>query len=274
MRRGDSINDEETDTEGIDGDYSESEESVVDKKIGFFGILFNNLSIKNLPKKCVKFTFITINTMTCLLGISTVVISIWMLADTTLTLRLTGQKLFVTILLIIGVFGASISSLGIYSLIKQKKKLMSTYIFFHSIFLGIIFFSSIMSASMFDRVIEKIHQDMKNTIIKYRSLDWVTEAWDNTQQYLKCCGIKSSNDWTYYRMEIPQSCCSKSIEHCLEMSDLIAFESGCLKSTYLMLRSNIDMLAIVTILISILSGASIFFGLGVKKRFKVSRYVG
>lgn len=65
MRRGDSLNDEETDTEEVDGDYTESEESVVDKKSGFLGIPFNSFSIKHLPKKCVKFTFITINSMTC-----------------------------------------------------------------------------------------------------------------------------------------------------------------------------------------------------------------
>ncbi|CAD6236143.1 GSCOCG00008070001-RA-CDS, partial [Cotesia congregata] len=86
------------------------------------------------------------------------------------------------------------------------------YIVCHSLSLCVIFICSVMSTSVFERITTKIREEMTATIIKYQSLDWVTEAWDNTQQYLKCCGIKSYKDWGEYMMEIPQSCCSKLIE--------------------------------------------------------------
>uniref|UniRef100_A0A0C9RLC4 Tetraspanin n=1 Tax=Fopius arisanus TaxID=64838 RepID=A0A0C9RLC4_9HYME len=242
------------------------------KKVQLLGIPLYKLSYKRLPRKCLKFSFLTINTATFLTGISAVIISIWMLSDRELILRLTGQKLFVTILLIIGIFASCVSSVGILAFVKRRKKLWSTYIICHTLWLATIFFTSIFSSSFFDRITNKIHDDMRSTMIKYRSLDWVTEAWDNTQQYLKCCGIRSYKDWEENRLEIPHSCCSKSIEQCLHMTGSVAFEAGCLKSAYLMLKSHIDTVAVSAIFVSIISGASLFFARGMKRKFRAIHY--
>ncbi|XP_034947969.1 CD151 antigen-like isoform X1 [Chelonus insularis] len=269
MRRGEKPTDEETETE-IDEEITESEESAAaSKKLQFLGIPLYKLSYKRLPKKCLKVSFLAINSAIFLAGIAVVVISMWMLSDSKLMLRLTAQKLFVTILLIIGIFSATLAFLGIVAFIKQNRKLLVVYIICHSVLLCIIFICSVMSASFFDRITSKIRDDMKSTIMKYHLLDWVTEAWDNTQQYLQCCGIKSYKDWEEYLIDIPKSCCSKTIDQCLHMTEFVAYESGCLKSTYFMLKSHIDTVTISTLFISITSGISLFLAIGIKKRFKI-----
>ncbi|XP_015119826.1 CD151 antigen-like [Diachasma alloeum] len=273
MGRGESTNDEETETETVDDEVTESEASTAaSKKVQLLGIPLYKLSYNRLPRKCLKFSFLTLNTGTFFAGISAMIISVWMLSDSKLMLRLTGQKLFVSILLIIGMFSSCVSSIGIFAFVKRRRKLMNIYIICHALLLTTIFFTSILSSSFFDRITNKIHDDMKSTMIKYRSLDWVTEAWDNTQQYLECCGIRSYKDWDDYRLDIPQSCCAKSIEQCLHMTGSVAFEAGCLKSAYLMLKSHIDTVAVSAIFVSIISGASLFFALGMKRKFRAIRY--
>ncbi|XP_074108204.1 CD151 antigen [Cotesia typhae] len=248
---------------------SESEESAASyKQYHFLGIPIYKLSYKRLPKKCLRVSFFTINAAVFLTGLSAVVISMWMLADSKLMLRLTAQKLFVTILLIIGALSAILALVGIIAFAKKKRKFITIYILCHSLSLCVIFICSVMSTSVFERITNKIREEMTATIIKYHSLDWVTEAWDNTQQYLKCCGIKSYKDWGEYLMEIPQSCCSKLIERCLQMSPEVAYKSGCLKNAYLMLKSNVDTVTISILFISFTTGISLFLAVGLKKKLK------
>lgn len=61
MRRGESPNDEETDTDTVDDDVTESEESAANRKLQFLGIPLYKLSYKRLPKRCIKFSFLTLN---------------------------------------------------------------------------------------------------------------------------------------------------------------------------------------------------------------------
>lgn len=63
MGRGDSTNDDETETEEINEDSTESEQSVAVKKLEIFGFPLYNLSYKRLPKKCLKFLFLAVNTL-------------------------------------------------------------------------------------------------------------------------------------------------------------------------------------------------------------------
>ena len=42
-----------------------------------------------------------------------------------------------------------------------------------------------MSFSFFEQITRKVRDDMVTSILNYHSLDWVTEAWDNTHKYVK-----------------------------------------------------------------------------------------
>lgn len=54
-----------------------------------------------------------------------------------------------------------------------------------------------MSFTFFEEVTKKVRDDMVNSIVNYRSLDWVTEAWDNTHKYVN----KRINRATYLSYE-------------------------------------------------------------------------
>ncbi|XP_023288056.1 tetraspanin-4-like [Orussus abietinus] len=289
MRRGDSSNDDDTDTDTGDGNVSDSEESAVaDKKSQFLGLPIYKLSYRRLPKKCLKFSFLSlngaifvspflllafiiINLYFQLAGITAVVISIWMLADSKLMSRLIGQRLFVTVLLLVGIFSSAVAFVGIVAFVKRRKKFLIIYIFCHSVSLCVIFICAVMSFSFFEKITKKVREDMTSSIVNYHLLDWVTEAWDNTQKYLQCCGIKSYKDWAEYRMAIPQSCCAASLEQCLNMTEEVAYKSGCLKGAVLLLKSHIHTVAVSVLFLSIGLAAGLFFAFGVRKRFKLYR---
>ncbi|KOX76911.1 Leukocyte surface antigen CD53, partial [Melipona quadrifasciata] len=115
--------------------------------------------------------------------------------------------------------------------------------------LCVIFVSAILSFWIFEEIIRRIQIDMSATIEGYHSSPSSKEAWDNTHRYLKCCGIKSAKDWLKYRVEIPTSCCSRSIEECLRMTEAVAYTSGCLKNAVLLLKSHIHTISIAVLLI-------------------------
>ncbi|XP_024941653.1 CD63 antigen isoform X2 [Cephus cinctus] len=242
MRRAESTNEDDTETESVDEDVTDSEESAHEKRVHFLG----------LP----------------LAGITATITSVWMLSDSKLMSRLFSQRLFVTILLLVGLFACSVSFIGIMAFVKKRRKFITVYILCHVLSLTFIFICAILSFSFFDKITQKIHNDMTSTIVNYHSLDWVTEAWDNTQKYLRCCGIWSFRDWDKYRMQIPHSCCSSTIEKCLNMSQEVSYQSGCLKDSIILLKSHIHSVSVSALLISIGLVVGLFLAFGIRRRFK------
>ncbi|KAG7203734.1 hypothetical protein KM043_013762 [Ampulex compressa] len=88
---------------------------------------------------------------------------------------------------------------------------------------------------------------------------------------LKCCGIKSYEDWVKYRISVPQSCCWASVQQCLRMTENIIYKTGCLKGAVLLLKSHVHTVAITAVLLSLVLLLSLFLAVGVRKRFKLAR---
>ncbi|KAI4497777.1 hypothetical protein M0802_007103 [Mischocyttarus mexicanus] len=280
MGHRDIINDNDTETDTAEEEeITESEESSSTGKItpNQLTLSFSKLSYKRLPRKCVKFSFLSLNSITFLAGLSAAIISIWMLADSKMMSRLIGQRIYVTTLLMIGIFASFLAVIGISGFFKRKTNfliiinviLVLQYIVFHAVFLFLIFICSVLSFSLFDKLTRSIHEDMASSIENYRYLDWVTEAWDNTHRYLKCCGIRSHEDWEKHGMLIPQSCCSTTVDKCLNMSAEVAYESGCLNGAIDFLKSSIHTVSISALFVSLALFANLFFALAVRKRFKM-----
>ncbi|XP_046598565.1 uncharacterized protein LOC107221029 [Neodiprion lecontei] len=128
MRRKEVVTDDETESgESVEEEVTGSDESIPanSKKDQLFGIPNFEFSYKRLPKKCIKFSFLCVNGATFFSGITAFIISIWMLADTKLMSRLVGQRLFVTILLFVGLLTAGISFLGILSIVKKRRRFLT-----------------------------------------------------------------------------------------------------------------------------------------------------
>ncbi|XP_029037296.1 CD151 antigen-like [Osmia bicornis bicornis] len=224
-----------------------------DKKPYFLGIGFHKFSSNRLSKRCIKFVFIVLNSAMFLAGIVGSVISIWTLTDNLIMSRLIGQRLFVTTLLLMSLIASFVSLFGIFGLLKKRRNFLNIYAWCYLLFLCVIFISAIMSFRIFEEIIRRIHTDMVSSIRHYDSLPSSKEAWDNTHRYLKCCGINSSNDWAKYSIDIPKSCCSRSIEECLQMTHDVSYESGCLKNAVLLLKSHVHAISISTVLLFLIA---------------------
>ncbi|XP_043463806.1 leukocyte surface antigen CD53-like [Leptopilina heterotoma] len=239
--------DSEDDDDDDEDEITESGTSVSRKKSKILGVSIDKFSYKRIPRNCLKTSFIAINSLIFLTGIATFVLSVWMMMDMKLFI---GQKIYMSILLMVAIFGSVVSFLGLFAFVKKRKGILMVYIVLYVIALCMIFISAIMSFTFFDNLVKRIRDDMRNSIEKYSYLDWATETWDNTQRYLQCCGIKSYKDWLEQEKQIPRSCCAVKMEECIKMTEEVAYQSGCLKSAVLLIKSHINKVSLMTLFIS------------------------
>ncbi|XP_011049148.1 PREDICTED: leukocyte surface antigen CD53-like [Acromyrmex echinatior] len=264
MRRAENKNEIETDTDD-DESITESETISTEKSSKNISTATAKLFCKWLPKKWVKLSFLLLNSVVLLTGVTAITTAIWMLSDANFTSRLLSQQLFMTIVLILGVFVSLVAFIGIIGITKKKDYFMIFYLMCHSIALCAVFVCLTMSFPFFDMITKKIRDDMNNAIENYQSLDWAMKAWDNTHRYLKCCGIKSPKDWLDHQLSIPQSCCSVSPEQCLHMTENVSYKSGCLKGAYMLLKSYIQIASISTLVIFPILLISVILAFGLRK---------
>lgn len=149
---------------------------------------------------------------------------------------------------------------------------MNFYLMCQSIALCAVFVSLSMNIPFLDMITKKIRDDMINSMENYQSLNWAAETWDNTHRYLKCCGIRSSKDWSDHRMSIPQSCCSTLIEQCQHPTDDVSYKSGCLKGISMLLKSYVQTTSISMLVIFPLLLISVLLALGLQKGLKMNRF--
>ncbi|KYN36739.1 CD63 antigen [Trachymyrmex septentrionalis] len=185
------------------------------------------------------------------ISVMAIIIAIWMLTDANFTSRLLSQELFIIILLILGVYVSLVAFTGIIGMIKEKDNIMLCYLICQSIALCAIFICLTMSFPFFDLIAKKIRNDMVYSMEYYQHLESAMIGFDNTHKYLKCCGIKSPKDWLDHHMSIPQSCCSDvQFEECMkQMREEVSYKSGCLKGSYMVVKSYIQSAAISMLVI-------------------------
>ncbi|XP_033329078.2 leukocyte surface antigen CD53 [Megalopta genalis] len=206
-----------------------------------------------------------------LAGIVGVVMSVWTLTDERIMSRLIGHRIFLVALLFVGLVGSLTSLLGIISLVRKRKMYLKTYAILCLCFLCIIFVTAISSFWIFEEILKNVQADMITAMKNYDSLSSNRRSWDSTHRYLKCCGIKSSNDWANYQISIPKSCCAKAIEQCLSMTEAVAFKVGCLRNAALLLKSHVHAISITALLVFLILVMNFSFALCILCRLKERR---
>ncbi|XP_076665602.1 tetraspanin-4 isoform X2 [Andrena cerasifolii] len=266
----DDRDEDETETEDEEEATDSNATVSTDKRSNFFGIRFHRFPHQHLSVRCITTVFLIVNAATFLAGIVGIVISVWSLTDDRIMSRLIGQRFLLTILLLVGVIASLVSFLGIIALVRKRRKLLNVYVLCYILFLCGIFISAILSFWIFDRIMRNIQDDMVATIETYQSSLPSREAWDNTHAYLKCCGVKSSEDWATYQLDIPKSCCARRIEQCIQMTEAVAFKSGCLRSAVLLLKSQLQAINLSALLIFLITLLSFILALCILGRTRVS----
>ncbi|XP_066592799.1 tetraspanin-1-like [Prorops nasuta] len=270
-RRYENDRDIETETETFDENFTITDDSTDSAESHYFNIGCLSCSSDCFPRKCLKCSFYVINGVIFFAGTAAFITSIWMLSDRILMSRLLAQRLFVTILMLLGSAGASLGLIGIIGLSRRKRKVLVFYVYYLSLLLIVIFVCAVISYYLFKQIVRKLYGNMITTIENYRSADWAREAWDSTHRYLRCCGLKSYDDWEQFNVSIPQSCCSISLTKCPhDVSADEAYQSGCLKQAILFLTSNIQTVALSTLLISFCLLFSLLIAHGLIRKLKAA----
>ncbi|KAJ8945093.1 hypothetical protein NQ318_005273 [Aromia moschata] len=154
-------------------------------------------------------SYVSILTVVCfkLGGVIVVALGIWTVVDKSFANDLLGTNLYagaVYVLIVTGLLVTLISCLGCLGSAKEVRCMLVIY--FISLFL--IFVTMLVGGILgyvFRGKVEKtLRIGMESSLREYGNYRPITEAWDETQTRLKCCGIYGPKDW---ENRIPESCC-------------------------------------------------------------------
>lgn len=112
------------------------------------------------------------------------------------------------------------------------------------------------------KVSETLKNEMFGSMRFYGNYHPITQAWDETQQRLECCGVVSYRDW---RDKLPDSCCKEPVpgkqQRCQLLYDrqnsFTLYQTGCLNVTAEFVKTHA----------SIIGGAGIFVAMLMVKKF-------
>lgn len=194
--------------------------------------------------RCMKFMLCVFNLVFWAAGIAVMAVGIFArvsASNYSALMEEGGFKTAANILIAAGALVMIIGAIGCCGAMKEKKWLLLLYAFLVMMIFILEIASGIMAYSQRDKVIGKI----ENTVNKTITLDYgekdkgkLTEAVDNVQQELKCCGVTSPQDWqksNWYRStgkhkneEVPESCCKTKGPKCSEKGKTDAiYQEGC-----------------------------------------------
>jgi tetraspanin-11 len=107
-----------------------------------------------------------------------------------------------------------------------------------------------------EKVTQTMKQEMTSSLKLYGERYTITNAWDLTQERLKCCGVDSWRDWQKYAL-LPESCCQETYggqkKPCRDSPSALTLHSnGCLTVTSTYIRENAVIIGAAGITMAIL----------------------
>jgi tetraspanin-11 len=107
-----------------------------------------------------------------------------------------------------------------------------------------------------EKVTQTMKQEMNSSLKLYGERYTITNAWDMTQERLKCCGVDSWRDWQKYGL-LPESCCQETYggqkKPCRDSPSALTLHSnGCLAVTTTYIRENAVIIGAAGITMAIL----------------------
>ncbi|KAJ8913464.1 hypothetical protein NQ315_013844 [Exocentrus adspersus] len=154
-----------------------------------------------------KYSLFIVNLIIFLGGVIVVSLGIWTVVDKSFANDLLGTNLYagaVYILIATGLLVIIISCLGCLGSVKEVRCMLVIY--FISLFLIFVtmLIGGILGYVFRGKVETTLRIGMEQSLRDYGNNKAITEAWDETQTRLKCCGIYSPKDW---QNRLPASCC-------------------------------------------------------------------
>ncbi|KAI8440526.1 hypothetical protein MSG28_001774 [Choristoneura fumiferana] len=107
-----------------------------------------------------------------------------------------------------------------------------------------------------EKVVTTLDREMYAAIPYYGVKHEYTKAWDETQTYLQCCGVKNYRDWND---NVPESCCKevypgKRMDCKYSGNPATMYMDGCLPRTVDFLRENAVYVGVIAIIVAFIMG--------------------
>ncbi|EAA05254.4 tetraspanin-11-like [Anopheles arabiensis] len=192
--------------------------------------------------QCVKYSMFVANFVIFLGGAIVFSLGIWTLVDKHFINELLGTNLFsgaVYVLIATSALVCLLSFFGCMGAAKEYKCMLLTYFILVFLIFVTMLIGGILGYVFREKVSQTMGDEMRSSMSLYGSRRSITTAWDETQERLKCCGVRSYSDW---RGDIPQSCCQRTLDGykpCIENpSPENIYINGCLEITSSYIRDN------------------------------------
>ncbi|KNC32635.1 hypothetical protein FF38_13202, partial [Lucilia cuprina] len=159
----------------------------------------------------VKYSLFVSNFIIFVGGATVFCLSLWTLVDRSFMNELLGTNLFsgaVYVLLVTSVAICLLSFLGCVGAGKEVKCLLLTYFIIVALVFVTMLIGGILGYVFRERVQQTMRQEMRSSMALYGSRRDITQAWDQTQERLQCCGVDTWHDWNRFG-PIPESCCQE-----------------------------------------------------------------
>lgn len=212
----------------------------------------------------VKYSLFVANFIIFIGGVVVFALGVWTLVDKSYVNELLGTNLFagaVYVLIVTSIVICILSFLGCMGAAKEVKCLLLTYFIILFLIFVTMLIGGILGYVFREKVPQTMRQEMHSSLKLYGNRRAVTQAWDLTQERLKCCGVESWHDWQLTG-RIPESCCQETFggqrKPCVDTpSPLTLYSRGCLNVTTIHIREHAAIIGGTGIAVAVL----LIFGL-------------
>ncbi|KAL4709363.1 hypothetical protein ACJJTC_007095 [Scirpophaga incertulas] len=159
--------------------------------------------------RCMKFSLICINVITLVGGALALAVGLWVWTSRSFSSTLMSNNMFIASVAVVVVTGAAmmlLSLLGCCGAAKEVKCMLLTYYILVFIMFVVMLVGGILQFVFREKVVGTLDRELYAAVPYYGVRHEYTRAWDDTQTYLQCCGVKSYKDWNG---NIPESCCKE-----------------------------------------------------------------
>ncbi|XP_023942148.1 leukocyte surface antigen CD53 [Bicyclus anynana] len=217
--------------------------------------------------RCMKVSLVIINVLTLIGGALALGIGLWIWVSRSFPSTLMMNNMFIASVAVIVVMGAAVmflSLLGCCGAAKEVKCMLLTYYILVFIIFVVMLVGGILLFVFRAKVLTTLEREMHASIPYYGVKHEYTKAWDDTQTYLQCCGVKSYKDWND---NVPESCCQevypgKRRDCKYSQNPTTMYMDGCYSRTVDLLREDAVYVGAVAIIVALIMVLALIFSCG------------
>ncbi|XP_069484392.1 tetraspanin-11-like isoform X2 [Ambystoma mexicanum] len=237
---------------------------------------------------CLKYLLFIFNFLFWMGGAAVMAVGIWTILEKSDFLSLLASSTFIVsafILLFAGGLVMITGFLGCCAVIREQRSCLSTYFSMLLLIFLIELVAGILAYVYYHKLGEELKLHLNRTMMEnyeQPGKEHVTQAIDQLQQDLKCCGSNSSADWlnsTYIRSTldrvVPDSCCKTTTVKCGSRnhpSNIYKVEGGCITKLETFLADHLLIIGAVGIGVACLQLHGSFLNYCLRQRIKMDIY--